>query len=223
MPTSGRQAYSCENGPAERAIDNRRNRHNYMARPTLEEEQPILIAVVGNELQPMRRIAKVAGVVGAATALVLLAAPTAGAMPPVSAPISFTVTGDTDCGTFHDQFVDFFTGTETVFFDNAGTPVLDVIQFVHTSNDTNTVTGLTLHENDHFRFATDLLSGESTLTGAIIKVNFPGKGILIQDIGRIVYADGFGGTIVFEAGHHELLGLEGAGEQAFCAAFAALT
>jgi hypothetical protein len=46
------RAYSCENGPAERAIDNRRNRHNYMARPTLEEEQPIPIAVVGNELQP---------------------------------------------------------------------------------------------------------------------------------------------------------------------------
>ena len=172
----------------------------------------------------MKRIAKLATTVGVATALVLLAAPTAGAMPPMSAPISFTLTGDTDCGTFHDQFVDFFEGTETIFFDNAGTPIRDVIHFVHTSNDTNTVTGLTLHEKDHFTFSTDVTTGAATLTGAIIKVNFPGKGILIQDIGRLVYADGFMGLpILFEAGHHEFLGQEGAGEQVFCAAFAELT
>jgi hypothetical protein len=61
------------------------------------------------------------------------------------------------------------------------------------------------------------------LRGAVIKINFPGKGILLQDIGRIVFADGLGGPILFEAGHHSYWGVEGKGDQAFCDAFAALT
>jgi hypothetical protein len=66
-------------------------------------------------------------------------------------------------------------------------------------------------------------TGQVLLRGAVIKINFPGKGILLQDIGRIVFADGLGGPILFEAGHHSYWGVEGKGDQAFCDAFAALT
>ena len=100
---------------------------------------------------------------------------------------------------------------------SAGNLIRIVIHWEHHSNDTNSVTGLTLHEHGHYTETIDLLAGTDTLTGNQEIMNRPGTGVVIQDVGRVVYdADG---NLVFFAGgrkHSEEL----LGDQVLCQALA---
>ena len=125
--------------------------------------------------------------------------------------------GVIDCGTFQDNFVDFFSGTQTTFFDANGDPTRLVSHIEHHSNDVNSVTGLAIHEHGHFTVTVDLLTGTATVTGNSEVANRPGVGVVVQDVGRAVLdADG---NLVFFAGgrkHSELFG----GDQILCDALA---
>jgi hypothetical protein len=79
--------------------------------------------------------------------------------------LSFTTPGTVDCGTFQDQYTDFLEGKGTAYFDSAGNLIRIVIHWEHYSNDTNSVTGLRLHEHGHYTETIDLLAGTDTLTG----------------------------------------------------------
>jgi hypothetical protein len=137
----------------------------------------------------------------------------ANAAAPARFPVEFHGTGTVDCGTFQDNFVDDFYGEGATFYDSAGAPSRIVIHWTHTSTDTNSVTGLALHEHGHFTETIDLVTGTDTYTGSQEVMNRPGVGVIIQDTGRQVYdADG---NLVFFAGgrkHSEVI----QGDELFC-------
>jgi hypothetical protein len=118
-----------------------------------------------------------------------------------------------ECDGFQDNFVDFYTGTQSTFYDENGEPVRLVIHAEHTSNDVNSVTGFTVHEHGHLTVTIDLITGTTTVTGNQEIINLPHEGVVLQDTGRAVFdADG---ALVFFAGgrkHSQLL----EGDQIFC-------
>ena len=153
------------------------------------------------------------------TATLLLAIPSAAsALAPVQeGTFSFSESGSIKCDGFKDQFTDFFVGRSATYFDSAGNPIRIVIHAEHTSNDTNSVTGLTLHEHGTFTETIDLLTGTDTITGIQEIANRPGTGIVVQDVGRVV-KDADDNVIFFAGGrkHSELF----LGDQVLCDALA---
>jgi len=84
-------------------------------------------------------------------------------------------------------------------------------------SDTNSVTGLTLHEHGHFTETIDLLSGTDTVTGNQEIANRPGTGVVVQDVGKVVY-DANGDLVFFAGGRHHSEVL--LGDQVLCDALA---
>jgi hypothetical protein len=165
----------------------------------------------------MRRSLAAAGVVALISAFGCVGAGAAWGRAPERFAFSFSNPGVLDCGSFEDQFTDFFTARGMTYFDRAGNPIRTVIHWEHHSNDTNSVTGLTLHEHGHFTETIDLLSGTDTITGNQEIANRPGTGVVVQDVGRVVY-DANGNLIFFAGGrqHSEVL----LGGQVLCDALA---
>jgi hypothetical protein len=73
----------------------------------------------------------------------------------------------------------------------------------------NSVTGASVPEEAHFTesqtFATpgDFSTMTITITGADFKVTLPGSGLILHDVGKVVFAPD--GTITFEGGPHQQL------------------
>ena len=145
--------------------------------------------------------------------LVLALAPLARATPPQTNSFSGTNSGVIHCEGFDDNFTDVFSVQGTMFFDQKGTPIRVVEHVVSHSTDTNSVTGLSLHEHDRYAITVDLRTGQLSIVGAPIRMNRKGQGIVIQDTGIVVFDAAE--NIVFEGGPHEVLNQ---GEQVFCAA-----
>jgi hypothetical protein len=156
-------------------------------------------------------------IAGVAATLLLAIPSAASAQAPFRESVSFTGSDFIQCDGFQDQFTDFFNGKAATYFDSAGNPIRIVIHWEHHSNDTNSVTGLTLHEHGHFTETIDLLTGTDTATGNQEIINRPGTGVVVQDVGRVVFDAN--GDIVFFAGgrkHSQTL----LGEQVLCDALA---
>jgi hypothetical protein len=100
-----------------------------------------------------------------------------------------------------------------MFFDNKGNAIRVVEHFVSHSTDTNSVTGLTLHEHDQSTITVDLRTGQVSIVGGPIRMNRKGQGIVIHDTGIVIFDAA--GNIIFEGGPHQLLHQ---GDQVFCAA-----
>jgi hypothetical protein len=135
------------------------------------------------------------------------------ARPPTREPVNFVGTGVVQCDGFQDNFVDFFVGSQTTFYDQNGEPVRLVIHAEHTSNDVNSVTGFTVHEHGHLTLTIDLITGTTTITGNQEIVNLPHKGIVLQDAGRVVF-DAEGALVFFAGGRKQSETLQG--EEIFC-------
>jgi hypothetical protein len=156
-------------------------------------------------------------IAGVAATLLLAIPSAASAQPPVRESASFTDSDFIQCDGFQDQFTDFFDAKAATYFDSAGNPIRIIVHWEHHSNDTNSVTGLTLHEHGHFTETDDLLTGTATITGNQEIMNRPGSGVVVQDVGRVVFDAAF--NIVFFAGgrkHSEVL----LGDQVLCDALA---
>jgi hypothetical protein len=109
--------------------------------------------------------------------------------------VSMTTPGTVDCGKFQDQFTDILDGAGTAYVDSAGNPIRIVIHWDHHSSDTNSVTGLTLHEQGHNSKRIDFLAGTDIITGNQEIMNRPRTGVVVHDVGKVVTdADG---NIVF--------------------------
>ena len=148
---------------------------------------------------------------------VLAGAGAASAQPPERFVLSEQDPGVIDCGDFEDHFTDFFEGRGTTFFGAGGVPVRTVLNVEHHSTDTNSVTGLTIHEHGHFTITFDLGTGTVTVTGNQEVANRPGVGVVVQDTGRLVL-DADGNVVFFAGGRNhseELLG-----DQVLCDALA---
>jgi predicted small secreted protein len=115
--------------------------------------------------------------------------------------------------TFNDDFHDFFHVRGQVWLDSNGDPLRAIEHVHHVSNDVNSVTGLTLHEHNHYTVVTDFVAGTRTLNGAINIMERRGVGEVIQNSGHKV-------TDLATDEPLELHGPDMAEESDFCAAVA---
>lgn len=142
-----------------------------------------------------RALATLATLAAATTVPALVPAPATAATPTTREPVSVTVPGTIDCGTFKDNYVDFYTGMQTTFYDASGRPTRQVIQWTHLSNDVNSMTYKTIHEHGTFTEIIDFVLGTDTVTGRFEIATVPGSGVVVQDVGRVVFDAS--GNVVF--------------------------
>jgi len=134
---------------------------------------------------------RIAAIAVAAWAASMLTPAAASATAPTTIQFTDQGSGTIDCGTFSDNFVDYFTITETTFYDEQGNMTRVVDQVVHTSDDVNSVTGFTLHEHGHATLTFYPATGEFIVDGLALVMTRPGYGIVVIEVGRIVLdADG---------------------------------
>jgi hypothetical protein len=145
---------------------------------------------------------------------VQLAAPWAQASGPKFHKSAFRFTGRVDCGSFSDRFVDRYRIAGGTFFDG-GKAVRTIDHVRHTSTDRNSVTGAVVHQHDRYNIVTNLRTGIMRVSGGLFRINRPGKGMVIHDVGRVVM-DGQQ-HLKFTAGRHDVLGKD---STVFCKALA---
>jgi hypothetical protein len=156
-----------------------------------------------------------------ALAVGLVAAASAGATPPTREnigviPYEFTV----DCSPYGFAFSNEVKGEESLwvetFYDANGSPVKVVVHDGFTETDTNSVTGKTLTLSQTWVNTFDLVAGTRTVVGKALLMTAPGKGVVIQDTGRVVFDAPE--HVSFEAGQHAPL--HGDLDQLACTALA---
>jgi hypothetical protein len=123
------------------------------------------------------------------------------------------------CGSFQVLQSGTITNRFTLFYNQAGNGTQAVFHVREVGTLSNSVTGLSVpfHEavTETLTFATpgDLSTVTATYTGQVYTVTLPGSGLILHDVGRVVFAPD--GTITFEGGPHQLLDNE---VQQLCAA-----
>jgi hypothetical protein len=158
------------------------------------------------------------------SALSLVFASAARAVPPLIEPIPFPDFVDTSTCSF--AIAVHFEGTVTahIFFDKTGTVVkeIDIFgNFTVTFTDTR-LGGKSLSTKGPAPGITTFNPDGSTDTATIVGLNaaiaIPGEGLVLLDAGRIVFEGGIGGPIRFENGPHQIFGT--GDHSKFCAALA---
>ncbi len=118
---------------------------------------------------------------------------------------SFTV----DCGGFEATVDGTSSSRFIVHFDGNG-DVTQVQQFVRAPDDlwVNTATGASIVVRGEFQQTYTPIPGTDQITVAIrgfrYLVNEPGRGVLVQEVGRIVYGEPTEETILAIAGQHDM-------------------
>jgi hypothetical protein len=115
--------------------------------------------------------------------------------------------------TFNDDFHDFFEIRGQLWRDDNGEPVRALEHVHHVSNDVNSVTGLTLHEHNHYTRLLDFVNGTETLNGAINIMERRGAGQVIHVTGHKILDLETDEPLVIR-------GPDVADDEAFCAAVA---
>jgi hypothetical protein len=150
------------------------------------------------------------GLVAAAT---LSTSPVHASAPEVFGPFHTTGTFvGSECG--FDVRIDFdVTETFTVFLDDDGEPA-KIIYRVRAPRDvfTNVETGESVVVRGMFQESIERIPGTDQYTKEIsgfrYLVNQLGQGVIIQEVGRVIYADLDQTTVLFQAGKHQLLAEE---------------
>jgi hypothetical protein len=107
----------------------------------------------------------------------------------------------------------------TTFFDRAGTPVRVTVHVNYVGVVTNPVNGQSVEDLAHFTGTIDLRDGTDTTVGLYYGSTVPGLGTVVRDVGRFVRDAN--GTVIFEAGTHEVLAADGDPTALYCAALGA--
>lgn len=117
---------------------------------------------------------------------------------------SFTV----DCGSFEAAVSGTSSTRITVHFDDDGN-VTQLQQFVRAPTDlwVNTATGESIVVRGEFQQTYTPIPGTEQITVAIrgfrYLINEPGRGVIVQEVGRIVYGEPTEETILAIAGQHD--------------------
>jgi hypothetical protein len=153
----------------------------------------------------------------------LVVVSSAGATPPTREdigviPYQFSV----DCSPYGFAFANEVQGEESLwtetFYDKDGNPRKLAVHDGFIETDTNSVTGKTLRFTQNWVNTFDLVTGTRTVVGKAFAMIDPGRGIVIKDMGRVVFDAPE--HVVFESGpNHEVL--HGDLDQLACAALAA--
>jgi len=141
--------------------------------------------------------------------LALSAGPAAAAAPEQFGPFTESGSFTVDCGTFEATVTGTVTTHFKVFFDADGN-VTRFQQFVLAPHDVwqNTQTGKSIVVRGQFEQTGTRIAGTDefrlTVVGHRYLVNEPGAGVIVQEVGRIVYADLTEQAIISMAGMHDL-------------------
>jgi len=133
-----------------------------------------------------RRARSLFFVVPIAVFAVAVGAGRAAATPPTSHHSTFRFSGKIDCRSFADRFVDRYWIDGKTYFGRSGKAIRTIDHVRHTSSDRNSKTGLVLHQHDRYKIVTDLRTGELRVSGGLFRINRPGRGMVIHDVGRVV-------------------------------------
>jgi hypothetical protein len=113
------------------------------------------------------------------------------------------------CGSFHVLLNNTFTERFTIFYNQAGNVTQAVFHARVVGTLSNSMTGTSVPveaaftETDTFSTPGDFSTVTITDTGQVFKVTLPGSGLILHDVGRVVFAPD--GTIIFEGGPHQEL------------------
>ena len=152
------------------------------------------------------------------TAMLALAGPSA-ASTPQRFEFDFQEADSIDCAqfnpawTFHDDFLDTFEIRGQLWRDANGDPLREIDHVYHVSNDVNSVTGLTLHEHNHYTVTIDFAAGIVTSSGAFNIMQRRGVGEVIHNSGHRVFDFVAGQDLAIRGPQH-------ADDADFCAAVA---
>jgi hypothetical protein len=126
----------------------------------------------------------------AAAAVVVALAVVAGAAAGQRAREIFTFSdpfsGSFDCGTFTATLTGHDKGRVMTWFDSAGEPIKQIGRIQATETDVNTSTGASIDVRTSLTVHIDFTAGTVTLTGIRNQSTVPGRGVVVQHVGRIV-------------------------------------
>jgi hypothetical protein len=129
--------------------------------------------------------------------------------------VEITQTDNTSCDF---PFLEEFEGriSITTFFDSEGNPIRVHLHLPFDGTLTNPATGTSVSATQDLIVVEDLEVGTTTFVGVRFRVNFPGLGHVLLDVGKVVFdADG---NVIFEAGPHQVINED---FEAFCEALSA--
>jgi hypothetical protein len=137
-----------------------------------------------------------------ALALALISVRAMAARAPLILDDDFVVTNEIlgTCGDF--QLVVNGAGTQRIwiYFDRDGVPIRAQLHGLYKGTITNSVTGAVLTDDPSaVHISVDLVTGTETRVGAFFTVTLPGKGVVMFEVGRLVF-DASGPPPVFIAG-----------------------
>jgi hypothetical protein len=125
-------------------------------------------------------------VVAALTALALSAGAGAGPRTQERFEFSDPFSGSFDCGTFTATFSGQDRGHVVTWFDANGEPIMQEGHIRATETDVNTATGKTIEAKTSLNVHVDFVAGTTSLTGVRNLATEPGRGVVVQHIGRVV-------------------------------------
>jgi hypothetical protein len=153
------------------------------------------------------RVALVAGLVATASALVLASASSA-------AQDRWTDSFDYGSSSPCDNFANLWTGHAEergmTTYDKSGSPVKDIVHQTGTELDWRSDTLASFSVSWSFTLVYDYARDTTTLNGRVVMATSPGAGVLIQDVGKVIFTPD--GPPVVHGPHDVLAG----GNQAYC-------
>jgi hypothetical protein len=149
----------------------------------------------------MRRTFLTLAATTCAVAGVALFPSVASATPPIVTSGTVTATNVFGCSGFSILFDEHNDWTERDFYDQDGAFVRAITHVTATDTDTNLSTGKSIDVRSRYT-VTDYADGSETISGLFWIANDPGRGHVIQDVGRIFY--GADGSVVLK-GPHEVI------------------
>jgi hypothetical protein len=132
----------------------------------------------------MRRISTVAA--AAIVALVAVTAANAGQNTRETFTFSDPFSGSFDCGTFPATFSGHDNGRVTTWFDANGEPIKQIGRIQAIETDVNESTGKSIVVRTNLTVHIDFAAGTTTLTGVRNLSTEPGRGVVVQHVGRTV-------------------------------------
>jgi hypothetical protein len=134
----------------------------------------------------MRRISIVAA--AAIVALLAVAAANAGQNTRETFTFSDPFSGSFDCGSFTATFSGHDNGRVTTWFDANGEPIRQIGSIQAIETDVNESTGRSIVVRTDLTVHVDFAAGTTTITGVRNLSTAPGRGVVVQHVGRVVVA-----------------------------------
>jgi hypothetical protein len=173
----------------------------------------VAVVLRGARQVPHRRekVMRKSTFLGTVAVLAIAFAAPAVATPPVAERFTDSAAEPVPCDGFDALLERHFSGTVRTYLDNEGTPIRMQVTARMAGSVTSSVTGKQVLLRGRIQLAQDLITGTTGFTGPVFMATDRGRGVVIQDTGRIVFdADG---NVVLEAGPHDAVDL---GAQIFC-------